>query len=593
MSRSLPRDPGSLPAHSPAATRRHTWRRRLLWLGAGLIGVVLLAWAVMLALMYHWVAREPVLASPPAIVSLKPETRGDRVYLGRNWLGHREGLPILYLTGTPFEIGYANGVLTQKQIHQQEDSVVTLLNHVAPYRWIRFTLEFFVTCKNRHVMENITPDLQMELLGLARGCPDTHPELGPLYNRIVNYHAAQDISYMLMNSPLIRHGCTAFGAWGEATTDNHLLCGRNFDWEADPVFDEDRLLIFCEPTNGIAFASLAWAGMAGVVSGLNRAGVSITVNGAPSNLPADGATPTCLVAREVLEHAHNLAEAVAIIRRRHTFVSAMFLVGSRADGKFIVVEKTPDDFAVREPDATNDTLVCANHYLTPEFKDTSLNETYKRADTSVSRFNRLTELLRGETNRLDASACVGLLRDRRLPGGQFAGNGHRGALNPLIATHAVVMDLTAGILWAATPPHQLGRFVAFDLADPEKALPGLAVPEDALLAGGGNSEYAKYLAAKAKLSEGFRALKQGEPGRALECAHAAAMDNPGYYINDWLEGESLWQQGKFAEAAAACGRALDGKPALGGERRRIEQLLKEAEAHGAAKPKAKLEDGKN
>ena len=553
---------------------KRKWLRRLLWLGGGSVVALLVLWGVMLALMFCWVAKEPVLADTQAIVTQVPETRDDRVYLGQNWFGKREGLPVLYLTGTPFEMGYANGVLTQKQIHRQEDSVVALLNHVAPYRWLQFTLEFFVTYKNRHMTEYITPDLQLEMLGIARGCPDGHPEMGPYYNRILNYHGAQDISYMLMNSPLIRRGCTAFGAWGAATAKNHLLCGRNFDWEADPVFDEDRLLIFCEPKNGIAFVSLAWAGMAGCVSGMNREGVSITVNGAPSDLPSDAAVPTCLVAREVLEHAHNLAEATDIIRQRKVFVSAMFLVGSRADGKFIVIEKTPRAMAVRTPGQTDDSLVCANHYLTPEFKDTAINETYQRADTSLSRFDRMTELLQ-TTNALDAADCVALLRDRRLPGGQLAGDGHRGSLNPLIATHAVVMDLTAGIFWAATPPHQLGKFVAFDVNAPEKLLPEQAVPADPMLTDG---EYAHYLAGKTNLSDGYLALKKGDLDAAKAFALEAETNNPGYYQNAWLLAEVLFRQGKHAEAAAACQRALDGKPALGGERRKVEELLKQCTA---------------
>jgi hypothetical protein len=491
-------------------------------------------------------------------------------------LARRDNLPVLYLTGTPFEMGYANGVLTQKLIHRQEDSVVALINHVAPYHWLQFALEFFVTCKNRHMTANITPDLQMEMLGIARGCPDAHPEMGPYYNRILNYHGAQDISYMLMNSPLLRRGCTAFGAWGQATMESHLLCGRNFDWEADPVFDEDRILIICESKNGIPFISLAWAGMAGCVSGMNREGISIIVNGAPSHLPADGATPTCLVAREVLEHAHNLAEATAIIRKRQVFVSAMFLVGSRVDGKFIVVEKTPEKTAVREPEKNADSLVCANHYLTAELKDDPINETYKRADTSLPRFERMTELLSGETNRLDAAACAAILRDRRLPGGKFAGNGHRGSLNPLIATHSVVMDLTAGIFWAATPPHQLGKFVAFDLSAPEKLLPEQALPADPMLDDG---EYKNYLAAKNDLSDGWRALKKGGLDAALASAKAAEKNNPGFYQNSWLFAEVLFRQGKQAEAADACQRALAGKPALAGERRRIEQLLAQAQTH--------------
>ena len=551
-------------------SRWRKWLRRLLWLAGGSVVTLLVLWGAMLALMYHWVAKPPALAEPPAIVSLVPETRGGRVYLGQNWFGRRDNLPVLYLAGTPFEMGYANGVLTQKLIHRQEDSVVALVNHAAPWRWLQFMLEFFVTCKNRRMAANITPDLQMEMLGIARGCPDAHPEMGPYYNRILNYHGAQDISYMLMNSPLLRRGCTAFGAWGWATMESHLLCGRNFDWEADPVFDEDRILIICEPKNGIPFISLAWAGMAGCVSGMNREGVSIIVNGAPSHLPADGATPTCLVAREVLEHARNLAEATAIIRKRQVFVSAMFLVGSRVDGKFIVVEKTPEKTAVREPEKNADSLVCANHYLTAELKDDPDNETYKRADTSLPRFERMTELLGGETNRLDAAACAAILRDRRLPGGKFAGNSHRGSLNPLIATHSVVMDLTAGIFWAATPPHQLGKFVAFDLSAPEKLLPEQALPADPMLDDG---EYKNYLAAKNDLSDGWNALKKGGLDAALASAKAAEKNNPGFYQNSWLFAEVLFRQGKQAEAAEACQRALAGKPALAGERRRIEQLL--------------------
>jgi isopenicillin-N N-acyltransferase like protein len=555
-------------------SRWRKWRRRLLWLTGVLVALWLLAWGTMYGLMWHWVARPPALAELPAITKLAPETRGGRVYLGRDWFGQREGLNVLYLTGTPFEMGYANGMLTQNLIHHQEDSVLQLLNQVAPYRWTRFVLKFLVTYKNRHLSDYITPDLQMEMLGLVRGCPDTHPEMGPGFNRILNYHAAQDISYMMMNSPLIHRGCTAFGAWGPRTRDGHLLVGRNFDWEAHPVFDEDRLVVICEPAEGIPFISLAWAGMAGCVSGMNRAGLAVTVNGAPSHLPDDAATPTCLVAREMLQYAHNIAEATEIVRRRRVFVSAQFLVASRADGKCVVIEKTPERMAVREPETGANTLVCANHYLTPELKDDPINEVFKRVDTSVPRFDRMTELLRDASAPLDAAACAAILRDRRLAGGGFAGNGHRSSLNPLIATHAVIMDLTGGIFRAARPPHQLGQFVAFDLNDPEKLLPEQAVAGDPLLAG----DYELYLAAKAGLSDGWRALKAGDPARALQAAQTAEKNNPGFYQNAWLQAEALFRQGKYPEAGAACRRALAGQPALAGERRRIELLLTRTEA---------------
>ena len=168
------------------------------------------------------------------------------------------------------------------------------------------------------------------------------------------------------------------------------------------MFDQDRVVIICEPKTGIPFISLAWAGMVGCVSGMNREGLSVTINGAPSRLPSDVATPTCMVAREVLQHAHNLTEAIEIVRRRQVFVSALFLVGSRKDGRFVVIEKTPTRVAVREAGA-DPHIVCANHYLTPDLEPDPVNQQAKRVDRTVGRYERVNELLQAATGPLNAA----------------------------------------------------------------------------------------------------------------------------------------------------------------------------------------------
>jgi hypothetical protein len=566
-------------------SRARKWRRRLFWLGLSATVAVFLLWGLLIALMRHWVAEPPSIPVKTDLAQLSAERRGDRVYLGKNWFGRREGLPVLYLTGTPLEMGYANGRLTQELIRRQEQTLVDLFHRIAPYRWTQFLLKFAVVYKNRHLSDHVTLPEQIEMLGLTLGCPDPHPEVGPYYHRILNYHAAQDISYMMRNSPLLRGGCTAFGAWGPHTREGRLLLGRNFDWEADPVFDQDRLVILCEPAEGIPFVSLAWAGMVGCVSGMNREGLAVTVNGAPSHLPGDAATPTCLVAREVLQYARTIAEAVEILRRRQIFVSALFLVGSRQDGRCVVVEKTPDQMAVREAGG-EPFIICPNHFLTPPLKDTPLNRQYKEMDTSVSRADRLEALLKQAAGSLDPTQCAAFLRDRRLPGDRFAGNGHRGSLNPLIATHAVIMDLTRGIFWAAAPPHQLGRFVAFDVNGWEKVRAEESLAEDPLLASG---EYKRYLNAREKLDQGWKAVKQRAYQMAADCAHQAETNNPGFYENAWLLAESFFHQGQYAEAARACQAASAGQPALAQERARIKALAgaiadQQAAGAGGAQP---------
>jgi hypothetical protein len=467
-------------------------------------------------------------------------------------------------------MGYANGVLTQDLIHQQEAVILRLVHRVARSAVTRFLLQFAVVYKNRHLHEFLPLAQRLEILGLSRGCPDAHPEMGPQYNRFVSFHAAQDISYMMMHSPWVVGACTAFAAWDTRTVDGHLLTGRNFDWEADPVFDRERVVILCEPAEGIPFVSLAWAGMVGCVSGLNREGLSITVNGAPSRLPSEIATPTCIVAREVLQNARSLSEATNIIARSRVFVSGLFLVGSRKDGRFVVVEKTPELTAVREPEGAP-WIVCANHYLTPVLASLPINREALDNDTSLPRYDRAIERLRANPDGLDPLFCADLLRDRRLPGDRFAGNGHRSSLNPLIATHAVIMDLTDGILWAAAPPHQLGKFIPFDTRDLGRERPEKILAADPILE---NGEFACYTNAVRQLDFGWAELKAGRAQAAEAAARAASTNNPGSYLAAWLLAEALKEQGREAEALQAAREASASPPALGRERRDLPLLLR-------------------
>jgi len=53
-----------------------------------------------------------------------------------------------------------------------------------------------------------------------------HDDFLPIYHRLVFYHALHDITQGLEHSPLL--GCTAFAAGGPASTNGHLIIGRNF-----------------------------------------------------------------------------------------------------------------------------------------------------------------------------------------------------------------------------------------------------------------------------------------------------------------------------------------------------------------------------
>jgi hypothetical protein len=305
---------------------------------------------------------------------------------------------------------------------------------------------------------------------------------------------------------------------------------------------------------------------------MNRSGISITINGAPSSLPGETATPVAMVARDVLQKAHNLTNALDIIRNTRVFVSTLWLIGSKTDGKFVVVEKTPEATNVREADG--DSIVSANHFQTEKLKDDSRNLRYIEEATSVPRFTRMSELIQTNRGAINATRAALMLRDRNLPGGKFAGNGHRSTLNALIATHATVMDLTDGIFWAALPPNQLGKFVAFDVNDFDHELPALTVTADGLLASG---EFEKAKAAHKALQEAARALKSGDAQAALVAADKAEANNPGFYQNAALRGRALHRLNRNAEAAKSFEAALAAQPAFLSEKKEIEELLKQSQ----------------
>ena len=519
--------------------------------------------------MRHSLAPLPPLPADTSILKLKPEARDGKIWIGKSWTGQRDGLTVVYLKGSPFEMGYADGVLMQEKMHTLENEFLKMVQGYVPQHWVMELLKNYVIYRNRHLSDFVPLDYRTEIFATTLGCTDIHPEEGPFYNRLLNYHAAHDVSYMMIDNPLVsRAGCTAFGAWGDATADKHLITGRNFDWEAAEVFSRDRIVMMCEPDNGIPFISLSWAGMAGVVSGMNRAGISVTVNGAPSSLPRETATPVAMVAREILEKAHNLDESLKILRGAKVFVSTIWLVGSRADGKFIVVEKTPDVTNVRE--SIGDSIICPNHFQTDGLKDDPRNTNYMAEATSVSRETRLKELLATAHGKISAAATVEFLRDRKLPGGIFAGNEHRATLNAFIATHATVMDLSDGIFWAASPPNQLGKYVSFDVADFSRELPDKTISADATLASG---EYEHAQSAKKILADGERALKNHDAAGALKCSEQAETLNPGFYQNAWLRGKALMSLGKTSEAATAFESALAGRPAFLKEQQQLKELL--------------------
>ena len=118
------------------------------------------------------------------------------------------------------------------------------------------------------------------------------------------------------------------------------------DFSMGDDFARNKIIAFYRPDSGNNFAFIPWAGMIGVVSGMNDKGLTITLNAANSAIPTSARTPVSILARKVLQYASNIQEAYEIIDEADVFVAECFLVASATDGKAVVIEKSVDDCTI-------------------------------------------------------------------------------------------------------------------------------------------------------------------------------------------------------------------------------------------------------
>ena len=424
------------------------------------IGVLMLILLCVFAYVVYVSKTDPPVVADAGSLKWQRKDHGNGFYtLGNNWLKKsKSGLFELYVEGDPFERGVVNGKLSKELLVSQEDYFSAQISRMIPSKFYLHFLKYVIGWFNRDLEKNITEEYKQEIYGISESASNAYSYIGTNYQRILNYHAAHDIGHALQNMALV--GCTSFGTWGAASADSTMIIGRNFDFYVGDDFAKNKIILFENPSQGYKFMSVTWGGFIGVVSGMNEKGLTVTINAAKSSIPSGSATPVSLVAREILQYAANIDEAIAIAHKRTMFVSESFLVASAADNKAVIIEKTPDTLDVYDP--KSDHILCANHFQSKALVGSEPNIEQMKESASAYRYKRLQELLQ-EKEKNTVQNTVSILRDRKGLHDANIGMGNEKALNQLIAHHSIIFEPEKLLVWVSTSPWQLGEFVAYDL----------------------------------------------------------------------------------------------------------------------------------
>jgi isopenicillin-N N-acyltransferase-like protein len=478
------------PVAKPAAPFHRRHRKKLIALGVLFLLPVITHFVIVL-----WTRMSPPTFAEPNLGAVSKE--GEQRRLGRSYVRARGNVLEVRLVGSPEEIGHSHSRLLFDEMVASEGQLYSTLDGLVPWKPFQWLIFDVARVIHAGADRSMSGDRLREIAAQAAAFqPDPFADRFPTFQRLVYLNSLYDIALGFEHSPMM--GCTSFAATGAGTSNGHTLLARNFDFEAGSVYDEGKVVFLIREDGKIPFASVAWPGLVGVLSGMNADGLSVVVHGGRARATQAEGEPVVHTTRALLSEAHDVNEAIALLEQREAMVSHILML-SDAKGNAVVVERAPKERPfVRRLEGTK--LGLTNHFEGPLESDPK-NQRVRESTSTLARRARLDELLANDVP-IDVARAVEILRDKKGVGGKELLFGDRTSLDAAIATHAVVMDSTDKVIWVSEGPHLLGRFLKFDLVrllgseyEPTQDEPLVALPADPAYVDG---TYQQWLEAGAK-----------------------------------------------------------------------------------------------
>ena len=223
----------------------------------------------------------------------------DKKYVSNNsvdggWLEERNGVKILHVSGSHYEMGYQHGHLLKEEALQNMRAFLDYTTRRITYEELR---DIWNSMKNYLPNEYID-----ELHGLADGS-------GTSFEEICAVYAASECSAYV--------NCFGVAAWSEATIDGELYHARSWDLPfdiKDPIsgkfVHENSVLIIRKPENGYASLCPSVAGAPNGAGGINEKGIGIGSQVCWSDDQGFNGPPILLRVQMILDYVDTIEDAL-------------------------------------------------------------------------------------------------------------------------------------------------------------------------------------------------------------------------------------------------------------------------------------------
>lgn len=317
----------------------------------------------------------------------------------------QDGLYVITLEGTPYEIGFQQGTLMKEQINQ---IYKIYLNDLVYNTWVK---EYAILGRGgkdawksprkalakfaKGQEEFIPAEYLEEMKGIADGA-------GLEYIDVLSMSAHVDYFAIL---------CSTIVATGKATPDGKLVEARNLDWAQGGLQDLDKFstVLVIRPDKGHAFVSVLYPGIVGALTAVNDAKITAELNFSMAKENGKKGMPALIMLRHLIQNAGTLDEAEEILNKAEKFAGYNITVTDGKTNDARLIEVAHEKLGTKSP--TDGVLVSTNHFITDVLAGKNIDSSTFSSSPSQDRYDRLVELAKTGYGKIDPEAAKIFIHD--------------------------------------------------------------------------------------------------------------------------------------------------------------------------------------
>jgi isopenicillin-N N-acyltransferase like protein len=245
----------------------------------------------------------------------------------------KAGITVVYLTGSPYEIGLAHGKLCKNEILTVNKPFLDIYEKVSldpQNKWLEVS---------KKLEKHIPKEYLEEIRGIADGAEIE-------YDKILFLNTLTTIS--------MGNRCFAFAFKG---TDSKIVTFRQIDEDQGSFLYKNMILYIIKPQKGYGFAAILNPGWIDGESGINEKGITVSQNNIHIRQTEWNIMPITQLSRQMLQYSKTIDEAEQLLEKQEAFPARLLFVSSKESASiFEIANKEKARIDMR-----NGYLTLANH----------------------------------------------------------------------------------------------------------------------------------------------------------------------------------------------------------------------------------------